>query len=123
MDLFLVNLYDLKTGDQYEVGDSKWNTWEVFLNKNGIVKVFQVDVPLFREDGTVVRNMLFNRRYISGDKQMVKPVVNKKPVLNRNHMHYDFPETFLYTYAEIDEIEQMVERKTKQRNIVSNEEY
>lgn len=109
-DLFEVNLYDLKAGDQFEEGSSEWNIWEVFSNNNrDCMKVFQVDIPLYREDGTTVRNMLFSRRYDRFSKRMVKPIINKRPVLNRNHQQYGFPDTWLYGK---DELTKMIETKS-----------
>lgn len=97
MDMFQVEIISLNPGDQFRLKDEfyGYKNFEVFSTDHSSVKVFPIDVPLFREDQTYIRNMIFNYRRGS-EKLMVEPIVNKMVVINRNHEEIGHPETYLF---------------------------
>lgn len=95
-DMFLRSIRSLKKGDQFRLDETHygWLFWEVFDVRAGNVYIFPTDTDLYREDGSMVRNMVFRYGYYRPDMK-VTPLVNKRPVANRNHCQPGYPETFL----------------------------
>jgi len=96
MELFEVELIKLMAGDQFETDAGYgWKYYEVYSNNAGSVRIFPTDVPLLRDDGTPIRNMIYTYRHTSPGLK-VKPIINKRPVLNRNHEEYGDSKTWLF---------------------------
>lgn len=96
MELFEAQLIDLNPGDQFESdGGYGHRYYEVFSNNGSTVRFFPTDLPLFRPDGTPIRNMVYSYTYNSPGLK-VKPIFNKRPVHNRNHEVLGDSKTYLF---------------------------